>query len=70
MAFIDHYTHLNGIVRDQLSYMQLYNTQHIQPSMRAQGPNAQCMDYHDLSKSSTAHGDTMYRCITLSARTY
>ena len=26
--FIDHYTHLNEIVRHQLSYMQLYNTQH------------------------------------------
>ena len=28
MAFIDHYTHLYKIVRHQLSYMQLYNTQH------------------------------------------
>ena len=29
MAFIDHCTHLYEIVRHQLSYMQLYNTQHI-----------------------------------------
>ena len=43
MAFIDHYTHLYQIVRHQLSYMQLYK--------RAQGPNAQCMDYHDLSSA-------------------
>ena len=28
VAFIDHYTHLNEIVRHQLSYMQLYSTQH------------------------------------------
>ena len=28
MAFIDHYTHLYEIVRHQISYMQLYNTQH------------------------------------------
>ena len=28
MAFIDNYTHLYEIVRHQLSYMQLYNTEH------------------------------------------
>ena len=28
VAFIDHYTHLYGIVRHQFSYMQLYKTQH------------------------------------------
>ena len=28
MAFFDHYTHLYKILRHQLSYMQLYNTQH------------------------------------------
>ena len=28
VAFIDHNTHLYEIVRHQLSYMQLYNTQH------------------------------------------
>ena len=28
VAFIDHFTHLYKIVRHQLSYMQLNNTQH------------------------------------------
>ena len=28
VAFIDHYTHVYEIVSHQLSYMQLYNTQH------------------------------------------
>ena len=39
VAFIDNYTHLYEIVKHQLSYMQLYNTQHayniLQPNMRA-----------------------------------
>ena len=28
MAFKDHYTHLYEIVKHQLCFMQLYNTQH------------------------------------------
>ena len=28
MAFVDHFTHLYEIARHQLSYMELYNTQH------------------------------------------
>ena len=34
MAFIDHFTHLYEIVRHQLSYMQLYNTQHVTVARR------------------------------------
>ena len=66
MGFIDHYTHLYEIVRHQLSYMQIKMWDSVY--MGDQGPNAQCMDYHDLStKLYSAWGYPRY-CDYLSSQ--